>query len=113
VKAGQATAAAAVVAQPQHGELVLNPAGSFLFTPAADFNGQDTFTYRLYGDRQPLVFAIEQAASKVRLATTLRIELGQLPGISVDAADSHFSRQRFLRGSLVYIRSGAVFSDCR
>lgn len=37
---------AAVVSQPLHGSLTLNPDGSFSYTPAADFNGTDTFTYR-------------------------------------------------------------------
>ena len=32
---------------PTHGTLVLNSDGSFVYTPAANFNGTDTFTYRL------------------------------------------------------------------
>ena len=36
----------AVVTGPAHGALVVNPDGSFTYTPAADFNGTDTFTYR-------------------------------------------------------------------
>src|SRR5262249_28998314 len=36
-----------VVDQPLHGSLTLNPDGSFTYTPAADFNGSDSFTYRL------------------------------------------------------------------
>ncbi len=34
-----------VDADPQHGSLTFNPDGSFLYTPVADFNGTDTFTY--------------------------------------------------------------------
>lgn len=30
---------------PQHGSLTFNPDGSFLYTPVANFNGTDTFTY--------------------------------------------------------------------
>ncbi|HVK07445.1 MAG TPA: Ig-like domain-containing protein, partial [Gemmataceae bacterium] len=30
----------------QHGTLTLNPNGSFTYTPAANYNGSDTFTYR-------------------------------------------------------------------
>jgi VCBS repeat-containing protein len=37
---------AALVAGPAHGSLTLNAAGSFTYTPAANFNGSDTFTYR-------------------------------------------------------------------
>ncbi|MFX8708329.1 Ig-like domain-containing protein, partial [Acinetobacter baumannii] len=30
---------------PQHGSLTFNPDGSFLYTPVANFNGTDSFTY--------------------------------------------------------------------
>ena len=36
---------ATVAAGPAHGTLSLNTDGSFTYTPAADFNGTDTFTY--------------------------------------------------------------------
>ncbi len=35
-----------LVAGPSHGSLALNGNGSFVYTPAANFNGTDTFTYR-------------------------------------------------------------------
>jgi VCBS repeat-containing protein len=35
----------AVVAGPSHGTLALNPDGSFTYTPAADYNGSDSFTF--------------------------------------------------------------------
>jgi VCBS repeat-containing protein len=38
--------AAALVTGPSHGSLALNPDGTFTYTPAADFNGTDTFTYK-------------------------------------------------------------------
>ena len=37
---------AVLAAPPSHGAVVLDPDGSFIYTPAADFNGTDTFTYR-------------------------------------------------------------------
>ena len=37
---------AQLVDGPDHGTLALNPDGSFTYTPAANFNGTDTFTYR-------------------------------------------------------------------
>jgi VCBS repeat-containing protein len=40
------TLTASIVAQPTHGTLTLNPDGSFNYTPAANYNGADSFTYR-------------------------------------------------------------------
>src|SRR2546426_3605161 len=37
---------AVVVTGPSHGALTLNANGSFTYTPAADFNGPDSFTYK-------------------------------------------------------------------
>src|SRR5207247_4628849 len=37
---------AVVVTGPSHGALTLNANGSFTYTPAANFNGSDSFTYR-------------------------------------------------------------------
>src|SRR5207249_8190944 len=40
-----ATLTAALVAGPSHGTLALNTNGSFTYTPAANFNGTDSFAY--------------------------------------------------------------------
>src|SRR5204862_308335 len=37
---------ALLVAAPAHGTLTLNANGSFTFTPAANYNGPDSFTYK-------------------------------------------------------------------
>jgi len=37
---------------PPHGSLTLNPDGTFTYTPAPDFHGTDTFTYRV---REPAI----------------------------------------------------------
>ncbi len=37
---------AMVVTGPAHGGLTLNPNGSFTYTPAANYNGPDSFTYK-------------------------------------------------------------------
>src|SRR5262249_50068348 len=42
----QATLTAFVVNGPNHGSVVLNGDGSFVYTPAPFFNGTDTFTYK-------------------------------------------------------------------
>jgi VCBS repeat-containing protein len=36
-----------IVAGPEHGTVVLNAAGGFTYTPEADWNGEDSFTYKL------------------------------------------------------------------
>src|SRR5438093_489214 len=40
-----ATLTAVLVAGPSHGTLTLNANGSFTYTPAANFNGSDSFSY--------------------------------------------------------------------
>ncbi|HWQ84888.1 MAG TPA: Ig-like domain-containing protein, partial [Anaerolineales bacterium] len=40
--------AALLVSGPLHGTLSLDAEGGFIYTPAADFNGEDSFTYRAY-----------------------------------------------------------------
>jgi VCBS repeat-containing protein len=40
------TLTAALVSNPAHGTLVINPDGSFAYFPAAGFTGTDSFTYR-------------------------------------------------------------------
>jgi VCBS repeat-containing protein len=37
---------AVLVSGPGHGSLALNPDGSFIYTPAANYNGTDSFTYK-------------------------------------------------------------------
>ena len=39
------TLTAIKVSDPAHGTLTLNPDGSFIYTPAANYNGPDSFTY--------------------------------------------------------------------
>lgn len=39
---------AVVVANPQRGSVILNSDGSFTYTPQANFNGTDSFTYNAY-----------------------------------------------------------------
>jgi VCBS repeat-containing protein len=55
---------AALVAGPAHGQLVLNGDGGFLYVPDADFNGQDSFTYRA-GDG-----SLQSATASVTITVT-------------------------------------------
>jgi hypothetical protein len=47
IDANQAGMAPVIVAAPQHGLVVVNIDGTFSYTPAQDYFGQDSFTYRL------------------------------------------------------------------
>ena len=40
-------------ADPQHGTVTLNSDGSFTYTPAADFSGDDSFTYHAFDGALP------------------------------------------------------------
>lgn len=40
------TLSAAKVTDPAHGSVTVNPNGSFTYTPAANYNGSDSFTYK-------------------------------------------------------------------
>jgi VCBS repeat-containing protein len=44
--ADSSTLTAALVTGPAHGTLTLNPNGAFTYTPAANYNGSDSFTYK-------------------------------------------------------------------
>jgi VCBS repeat-containing protein len=48
VDTARANLTVAVVDAPTEGTLVLNPNGSFTYTPPSEFNGQVTFTYRAF-----------------------------------------------------------------
>ncbi len=45
------TLTAEAVALPSHGDLLLNANGSFSYTPNADYNGTDSFTYKAHDGR--------------------------------------------------------------
>lgn len=47
IDANQAGMAPVIVAAPQHGLVVVNPDSTFSYTPAQDYFGTDSFTYRL------------------------------------------------------------------
>jgi VCBS repeat-containing protein len=59
------TLQAALVSGPAHGALTLNADGSFLYTPAAGFSGNDSFTYRasdgILGDQATVTIQVSPA----------------------------------------------------
>jgi VCBS repeat-containing protein len=74
---------------PDHGNLTTNGNGSFTYTPDADFNGTDTFTYE----------AFDGAASSTATVTITITPVNDVPSFSlsgnltVNAADGAFSQQ--------------------
>src|SRR5436305_1442366 len=54
---------AVLMTPPAHGIFTLNPDGSFTFTPAQDYNGPDSFTYKARSVPQPIAFDIDPAQS--------------------------------------------------
>ena len=47
------TLTATLVSGPTHGTLDLNADGTFTYTPAANYNGADSFTYRANDGTRP------------------------------------------------------------
>jgi hypothetical protein len=52
------SAAPAVVTQPTHGTVAVAADGSFVYTPAANYNGPDSFTYSVTGAPTPATVSI-------------------------------------------------------
>ncbi|MFN7882837.1 MAG: Ig-like domain-containing protein, partial [bacterium] len=70
---------AVVDTRPSHGELTLDPDGSFSYTPAADYNGTDSFRYRLRDSKN--VFA-----SGFGVVTLVVNPVNDAPAAQADAA---------------------------
>jgi Bacterial Ig domain len=54
---------AAKVTDPVHGSVIVNSNGSFLYTPAANFSGADSFTYKAVEAQRPVTFTVDQPNS--------------------------------------------------
>ncbi|HWB03937.1 MAG TPA: Ig-like domain-containing protein [Verrucomicrobiales bacterium] len=61
---------AEIASQPAHGAVLMNTDGSFTYTPAANYHGPDSFTYRVTGGR---AFTVDRARSVVNVAATIDI----------------------------------------
>ncbi|HZJ13822.1 MAG TPA: Ig-like domain-containing protein [Chthoniobacteraceae bacterium] len=58
---------------PTHGAVALNPDGSFFYTPAANYNGPDSFQYKVIGTRN---FVIDRSRSIFNVKVRATISLG-------------------------------------
>lgn len=71
---------AVLVAAPNHGSVLLNANGSFTYTPAPNYRGQDSFTYRANNGQNSNVARVRltvTAAPPVAANDTYTAELGQ------------------------------------
>ncbi|MBP7949951.1 MAG: cadherin-like domain-containing protein [Verrucomicrobiales bacterium] len=62
-----------LVTSPLHGVLTLSPDGGFTYVPTTNFNGSDSFLYKVFGDRAASAFTIDENASSLKIGATLRI----------------------------------------
>ncbi len=68
-----------VVAGPQHGVLTLNPNGAYTYTPTADYNGADSFTYQTNdGQLTSRVATVSLTLAAVNDAPTASVPPGAL-----------------------------------
>lgn len=82
---------AVMVAPPTNGQAVLNPDGSFTYSPAAGFAGTDTFTYRLVGGLRSNVAPVTlrvASANPLVVTTEGNTGAGSLRA-AIDFANSH------------------------
>ena len=66
---------AVLVSGPTHGTLSLNSDGSFAYTPAANFNGTDSFTYHANDG------ALDSAITTVAITVTAETHFGWEGGV--------------------------------
>jgi VCBS repeat-containing protein len=72
---------ASLVSGPAHGTLALNGDGSFAYTPAADHNGSDSFTYRASDGRADSnVATVSITVAAVNDAPTVTVAAGGFCG---------------------------------
>lgn len=90
-----AALSAAQVGDPAHGSLELAANGGFTYTPAKDFSGTDSFTYRAGN------------ASRTSLPATVRLTVGPLNDPPIGAGDSY----ALAEGATLTIVSGGVLAN--
>ncbi|QEL17641.1 Calx-beta domain-containing protein [Limnoglobus roseus] len=85
-----------LVAGPLHGTLALSPNGGFTYTPAADYNGPDAFTYRAINSNGPSA-PVTVALSVAAVNDALRVTAG--PDVSVPFAGGPQTVANWLTGT--------------
>ena len=68
---------------PSHGTLVLNADGSFVYTPALDYNGSDAFTYRA-SDGTALSAPVTVTISIKAVDDLITVKVDMIPGSSTN-----------------------------
>ncbi|MCV7370355.1 Ig-like domain-containing protein [Mycolicibacterium duvalii] len=79
---------AIVVDHPDHGTLVLNPDGSFTYTPVTNYHGTDTFTYTVFdsdlaGNTATVTVTVDAVASPITANDDVYTGL---PGDNIDVS---------------------------
>jgi VCBS repeat-containing protein len=88
--------AAALMSGPSHGTLALNGDGSLSYTPAENYNGSDSFTYR-----------VSDGTSESNVATVV-ITIGAVPDVPT-ALDNNYSKTG--DGALIVTAPGVLVND--
>jgi len=99
----------AIDTQPEHGTLVVNPDGTYTYTPDADFNGTDSFVIMVddgHGNLTPANFVVNTAA----VEDAPRLVDPQIPGQDFDPA-SGTTTATSVDGAPVDGRIGVVDPD--
>lgn len=60
---GTTVITAAKLTDPAHGSVFVNSDGSFVYTPVANYNGPDSFTYKAVEGQGPITFTVDQPNS--------------------------------------------------
>jgi hypothetical protein len=63
------------VTDPAHGTLALQSDGSFTYTPAANYFGQDSFTYKVVEEAGPITFTVVPAQSQLTVRVQSNVSL--------------------------------------
>ncbi len=70
---GTGTLSAAKVTDPAHGTVSLQPDGSFVYTPAANYFGPDSFQYKAVVGQGPITFTVDQNNSDLNVDVTTNV----------------------------------------